>query len=336
MTDKQRTSEHREASVEADAIAELLELTGSPVDPPPEVAVRVHDTVHGEWQHRVELRAGRRRLGARLALAAALALAAVGLVTLRARSPVTLDSLAVLERISGDVRFSAAGTRVDLAAVPGQAFGPGATVETGTESRIALRLASGASVRIDAGSTVRLESLEELALESGGVYIDSAAGPPLSVRTPLGIARDIGTRFEVRVFDESLRMRVREGTVELEVEAGRYRAESGEDLAVSSTGDVERQGVSGFSPVWGWALDIAPPYRLEGRTLSEWLEWLSAETGWSVRYAHETLRQEARSTILHGSIVGFRPDETPGAVLPTCGLTYTLEQGVLTLAREGA
>ena len=59
-------------------------------------------------------------------------------------------------------------------------------------------------------------SPSEIELSAGAVYIDTGSeSARFAVRTPLATARDLGTQFEVRLLDDTLRLRVRSGIVEL-------------------------------------------------------------------------------------------------------------------------
>ena len=70
------------------------------------------------------------------------------------------------------------------------------------------------------------------------------------------------------------------------------------------------------------------------RTLAEYLDWITRETGWRVEYAEPAIARDASTIVLHGSITGLRPDQTPLAVLPTCGLRHRMTDGTLTIERQ--
>jgi hypothetical protein len=75
---------------------------------------------------------------------------------------------------------------------------------------------------------------------------------------------------------------------------------------------------------------------LEGETLSDFLVWVSHETGLQVRFGDPQAGKKLDSIVLHGSIEGVRPDQAPAVVLPTCGLTSHLEGNVLVITRLNA
>lgn len=217
---------------------------------------------------------------------------------------------------------------------------------TGPTDRVAIRLAGGSSLRLDTGTRVRLVSEKILELQSGGLYVDSeswnepapnrlaAAGeadesPGVIVRTPLGEVHELGTQFEVRLQNEKLRVRVREGLVHLEEGRETHRAEAGAELELDSDGHLSRRTVPVFGPEWAWVLQIAPPFHLEGRSLETFLGWVTRETGWQARYVDPESERSAPEIVLHGSVRGLRPDQALDAVLPTCGMRHRIEKGTL-------
>lgn len=225
----------------------------------------------------------------------------------------------------------------------GRTLVAGTAVETGDGAgslarRLALRLGSGTDVRLDTGSRLRLASAAEVELERGAIYVDagSGSGSHLAVRTPFGVVRDVGTRFQVRLDDGEAPMsvRVRDGRVAVERAGVSRVAAAGEAIVVREDGTMERYPAPGHGPAWGWATATAPRFELEGRTLAQLLDWVSRETGWSVRYQDPDLASTAHEVVLHGSIDDLRPDQAPFAVLPGAGLEGELENGTLAVRRR--
>ena len=70
---------------------------------------------------------------------------------------------------------------------------------------------------------------------------------------------------------------------------------------------------------------MAPPFVLEGRTLSDFLDWAADEGGWRVELASRVRDTEIPKTVLHGSIEGLTPREALEVVLPTCGLLHRFD-----------
>ena len=196
----------------------------------------------------------------------------------------------------------------------------------------ALRLAGGASVRVDRGTRLRLLSDDTLALDAGRIYVDSGdsrGARSLEIRTAVGVARDIGTRFEVRLTGSALRLRVRDGLVRLSQSRQSHDAQPGDELTLDENGSVVRRTVPVFGADWAWAVALAAPFNLEGRSLRDFLLWIAGENGWQVRYADAAVEEKALTTILHGSIQGLTPEEALSAVLPASGVAHRLDNGML-------
>ena len=345
-----------------DDVGELLRL----VDSEPAMAqtlsaerMRRHKTAaRAHWQRTVQARSRRRRLFLGLAAAAILALA-FGLA-FESRRPPSLGTDSTVASASPSASSPSASGRTaerlpaspapdgpiarvamvvgslhdrrDETAQP-EALGEQATVamgailETDAESRAAFELASGHELRLDVDTRLRLLSGGVLALERGAVYVDSHRSPTsLEIRTPLGIARDVGTRFEVRLDDHSLRVRVRDGLVEVARDGETHEAGVGAELALDVEGAVERRTVPLHGAEWQWSLSVAPSFA--GRTLSELLDWVTHETAWQLRIDPEIARGAA-SVILRGSIEGLLPSDALSVMLPTTGLQHRLVDGVL-------
>ncbi len=300
-----------------------------------------------EWQRLVGAEAARRRWARRLAWAAGLAVAAVGAWWWSARTvPQPLPAVvARVELARGDVRVG--GDAIDGG---GEPLGSGGELVAGSElvtagaaagspGRLAIRLAGGPSVRLDHDSHVRLASHRRLELLAGALYVDSgvspAAGGGIEIDTGLGVVRDIGTQFEVRLSDtgEALRIRVREGRVTLSAAGESHSAAAGEELTWQRDAPPVRGRVDSWSAEWEWVVAAAPPIEIEGRTLGEFLDWVCREAGWRLEFVDPALAESARDIRVHGAIEELTLEQALSVVLPGSRLSYRLEDGVLRVAR---
>jgi hypothetical protein len=302
----------------------------------------VRATVHAAWRAEARRRTGRRRLaiGAAAALLATVAVLAGRpreSAPVRPKAPVAAAAAASVVRWEGAV----AGVQVDgtlgrRVLRPGDGLAVGAVIETPALGRLALALAGGASVRLDGGSRLTLAAPGILSLERGALYVDSGPdrrpGSGVEVRAAGGVARDVGTQFEVRVADGGLRVRVREGAVHLTAGGQAASAEAGEELRAAG-GRLERSVIAPDDPAWRWTQAVAPPFRLEGATLAGFVAWSCRESGWRCRYAHPEDASAAAGVVLHGSVEGLTPEQAMAAVLPTAGFTRRGAGGELTIAR---
>jgi ferric-dicitrate binding protein FerR (iron transport regulator) len=320
-----------------DRVEQLLRLAGPREAVPADRMRRVKAAVRAEW--RQETRARSRRMASVWSLGA-LAAAALVLIALRLAVsdrpavPEPRLELATVEVLSGAVRLVSSS---DPASEPtlfriGDRIREGDGVDTTSGGLVGLRLTTGASVRVDRGTRLRLMSHGAMFLDEGAVYVDSGDRPDarsIEVRTTLGVARDIGTKFEVRLNGSSLRVRVRDGLVRLSQSRESHEASPGDELTLDGDGSVVRRTVPLHGPEWHWAAALARPFDLEGRSLRDFLNWIAEENGWQLQYADGAVEEKAVTTILHGSIQGLTPDEALSAVLPASGVGYLLKDGVL-------
>jgi ferric-dicitrate binding protein FerR (iron transport regulator) len=171
-------------------------------------------------------------------------------------------------------------------------------------------------------------------LSAGAVYVDTGGeSGRFEVRTPLATARDVGTQFEVRLVDRTVRLRVREGAVELSDGTRSVAGRAGTEVTLSATGAMSRP-IATHGSEWDWTAAVALPFEIEGATLSAFLARIAREHGWTVRYADAALAREASDIILHGSVRGLPPGEAVGVAIATSGLRHRLEGGELLVLRE--
>lgn len=336
-------------SSEDAAARRLIEMAGPRPAVPEEDLAIIKTAARAAWQAKLRSPEARRFAVPR---ARVLALAAGLLIAVGAswwwwigRSAIRSESAAHLETLAGIVTMRTLGEagRAALTSVEvGQAIPVGAELDTtgtdrGLPAQAALRLVGGASLRIDAGSRVRLASLSVIELESGAVYVDSGPEPArsaaLEVRTPLGVAADFGTQFEVRLLDgTAMRVRVREGMVLVEQGETSHSALTGMELTLRDDGSVVRRRVPAHGPEWRWVLDTAPHFAVEGRTLREFLDWVARETGWRLHFADQAIATAAEAVTLHGAFGDLTPDQAPEVVLPAAGLRGQVVDGTLVVS----
>lgn len=317
-------------------IGELLRSAGRRATIPDDDLAAIRQATDTAWQTMASRERARRfrRRGA-YALAASLLLAALGAWWWMAQeTPVAPREIATVELALGRIEAFRAGDPLSSGDTVQTAGGNGDPA-----GRLALRMAGGQSVRLDEGTRLRLVSRSLLELERGGVYVDSGPAVPddasLEIVTPLGRVREIGTQYEVRLANESgrLRVRVREGSVSVRRDGETHAAERGEELTLGRDGPVERSTLAPDSAEWMWVLGAAPSLEIEGRSLDSFLTWVSRETGRQVRYADAQLEQSARTIRLHGTIEGLRPDESIGVILEGSGLSHRTENGTILVTR---
>lgn len=310
-----------DSKAEEDAVRRLIEEAGPRPAIPPEDLGAISAAARSAWQAKVRRRRSRPLAAVLPAMAAMLAVAA-GLAwwwgSRQEAPPSPPPIVARVEAAAGPVQRK-----------PGEAIPLGETLRTGA-GRVSLRLSGGAAVRVDTETLLRFASATVLELERGGVYVDTGTGSAVEVRTPVGTARDVGTQFSIRVVGSEMAVRVRDGAVLTEQRGRAWRTEPGQELVLRQDGTSEQRAVARHGAGWDWILAASPGFAIEGRSLGEFLDWVSRETGWRI-VLDEGVPDSAAETVLHGGLGELRPDEAPFAVLPGAGLEGELEDGTLTV-----
>jgi hypothetical protein len=204
----------------------------------------------------------------------------------------------------------------------------GDDVATG-EFGLALTVNNGLSLRLAAGSTVTFDSMEDVTLRSGRIYADSGESVydnrSITVHTPVGSARDIGTRFAVSFLDGDMSVAVREGKVDVSHSLGSYTAQAGEMLRLQPGEDILVDRISIYDSSWDWAAALAPAFDIENHTLLDFLKWAARETGKELVFDNDATRFAAMGIRYRGSIAGFTPIEALGSVLATTHLEHRVD-----------
>jgi ferric-dicitrate binding protein FerR (iron transport regulator) len=206
-------------------------------------------------------------------------------------------------------------------------------LRTAPNVRMALQLGPHLEVRMDEESQAKFAAADRIVLYRGALYVDasSAQSPPLSIETPYGKVQHVGTQYDTRVDDRSLRIRVRTGAVVLVRDAQVTTAQGGEQLRVSASG-VRREPTAVSGADWKWVAQVAARFDIENHSLAEFLEWTGRETGYEIVYASDRVQDAARQVILHGSVAGLTPELALAAVLSTTRFTYSQVANRITIA----
>jgi hypothetical protein len=328
---------------EDDEVARLVRLAGTTGPIAAERLARVRTAVHDAWRDEYVGRTRRRRVTvAVLAAAAASGVIAFAMWRpIRSAAPVPPPApvlVAHIDQATGSPsRFSAGGTVMS-----------GSTVTT-SAGTLAMTLTSGVRLRLDASSAARMDSATDVALERGAVYVDSAGShptqpgaSPISIHTPAGLVRDMGTQFQVRIEARldgpGIRIWVRDGQVRLTSANGVVvQADAGTGLFAKPDGSIDRRSIAATGSAWAWAERAAPLFAVEGKTLGDFLDWVSHESAWTVTFADRRFSKAARATVLHGRpdlLKGLTPAEALDVVLPTCALRYRIDRHRVVIERE--
>jgi ferric-dicitrate binding protein FerR (iron transport regulator) len=297
-----------------DAIAALVRLAGRRPPVPEDAARRVREAVHDEWMQTISRRRRTRWIGS----AAAVAAAVVTIVVLR-MMPSTPQPQAAPQRVV------VAGGQTNGAVIYANDV---YEIANGNTASLAW---GDAILRLDSGTRVRIASASELSLERGAIYVDSKHSGVV-IRTPIGSVRDIGTQFEVRLAADRMRVRVREGRVNLQHGGATHSAAAGMELDADARGGVTEHSIAKSGAEWEWVVRAAPPIHLDGRTLAEVVATVTRDEGVKPVWLDETARNAA-SMRLHGD-VPLTPEEALDSALVASGLTSRIDGDRLIITRR--
>jgi ferric-dicitrate binding protein FerR (iron transport regulator) len=310
------------------AIEALLSRASPRPAPPEDEVARVREAVRADWRrsakkHRMKVQLSRFAVAASVIAAAFLALNAL---QTNGVAPVTV---AALDRQVGLVRI--VGENSDL--VDGSELTrvtAGQVLSTGQEAGASLSWLEGGVLRIDAETRVEFVSATEIRLHNGRIYYDSAptlgAGSaphrePLTIDTEFGTVTHIGTRFMTQVDRDSVTVSVRDGIVRTTSKSGvDTDVGSREQLQLGRGGPTAKVNVRPYGSSWEWIERVTPEVSLDGRSVLDFLGWVSSETGLGVTFDSATAEEFARRETLNGQL-----DVTPRQALEIWMLATDLD-----------
>ena len=197
-----------------------------------------------------------------------------------------------------------------------------------------IKLSNGGYLKMQAGSALAFDSAAEINLRNGTIYLDfdpGVAHTALHIRTPFAVVQHLGTQYEVALSPAQLRVRVREGTVQIKG-AIAARAQAGEELTISPGSALQRRAIASYGNEWSWVDSLSGNFEAEGQSILQLLHWVARETGRRVEFADESVNQVAARAILHGSIRGLSPDVALRAMLSTTSLVADVRTDVIIIS----
>lgn len=303
-----------------DLVASLIRAAGRRTEPPAEAYQRVLAAATAAFRKKVAKRRGR----IWMLVAAAASVAAVALL-LQWNGTSTRAQIATVARVIGSVEIAADGGWEPMTGARGS-LGTGARLRTLAGGSVALELDGGASLRLAAATEVQMDGPRRILLRSGTLYLDNNAsvGTGYQIETPAGTARDVGTQFELHVAGSALRLRVREGRVEVDRAGQLVTGLAGEQLEIDVLGSISRSTIATTDVAWQWAETLAPAPDIDGQPAAVLLDWVARETGRRLHYESATVETRAATVILHGDIRHLAPLAALDVMLATTDLEYSL------------
>jgi len=303
----------------------------------PEALQRIRRATEAEWRASVE--PARRRWVPYAAAASVVLVALAGTWSFLGRGPAAVAgaSIARLERADSPGVVEELRLWRDTRLNVGQEIRGGHEFASRGATLFALngggnlRFAPGAEFQVIAGNTVRLER--------GEMYVDippGSRGTGFVAITAAGEFRHLGTQFALAVIDGETRLRVREGSVQWQAADNQSTVEAGTEVLIGQDQRVTRRVIESTGEYWAWTESMAPAVDIEGRPLSEFLDWVSRETGRKLIIADDDTRRQLAAIRMHGDIHGLQPLQALKAVVASTSLQLDLPPGAIRVSFAGA
>jgi len=309
---------------------------------PADDEARIRAALHAQWQRS----AGRRRwrrLTVGLAAAATVVLAIIAYTGMFNNPPAHIPGTTVASVVkqSGRVMTGLSGAHAAMQQLRAEeTLMSGSVISTAYDARLAIRWLDDESIRLDENTRLLLISETEIDLLSGRIYIDSYAdgtklddNSALIINTPFGRVQHLGTQYMTSLTDQSVIVSVRQGSVAVTGNNEESIAIGGQQLSISSNGSVSQAPIAVYGKNWQWVEEISPGFTLDGRSLSDFLNWVSRESGRSLEYGSVTAETLARDTVMRGT-VDLQPMRALELMLQTSDLVAEVHSGVIKIDTE--
>ena len=309
---------------------------------PADDEARIRAALYAQWKQA----AGRRRWRR---LTVGLAAAASVVLTIFISTGVFNDStsqtptrmVASVVKQSGRVMAGTSGTPESTKQLQAEdSLMSGSVITTAYDARLAIRWLNGESIRLDENTRLLLISDTDIELLSGRIYIDSHADvnkpdskSELAIDTPFGRVQHFGTQYMTSLTDGSVIVSVRQGSVAVTGNNEQSIAKGGQQLSVSVKGKVSLTPIAVYGETWQWIEQISPGYTLDGRSMFDFLDWVSRESGRSLEYGSAAAEILARDTVMHGT-VDLQPMRALELMLQTSDLVAEVHTGVIKIDTE--
>lgn len=309
-----------------DALAQLIRRAGRRPEPPPDAYRQVLQASTEVWAAGVRSRR-RRRLVYALAASVLTGAVAIGLIQQITTPAYVPAQVATVYHGYGVVMIKTPADEgwrtLDNEAAR---LDEGTRVRTGSDSGLGLRLSGGESLRLAQQTEVSIVSADRIHLDRGTAYLDTgpAGASGLEMYTPLGVIRHIGTQFEATYTVNQMRLRVREGVVQLQRGNELRRTDAGTQVVIDFEGGTVESAIEPYGPDWDWVQALAPMPDTEDQTLAAFLKWVARETGRNIHFANRDLRVRANTIVLHGQTRRLMPMEALAVMLQTTDFQYTV------------
>ena len=328
----------RDAMRQDDAVEALLQRAAPRSVPPGKDEEMIREAVLDEWQIMVSRRRARRQLVSFAVAATVLLAVALSFNALRIGGVAPVQ-VATISKSHGSIYVL--GEQATLQRLPDTSVVmTGQTIKTDRDSGIGLAWGSGGSLRVASDTVIEFVAYDTVYLQSGRIYFDSTPSKLVAaisggsnnaqfrIQTEHGTVTHLGTQYMTYTANDRLEVSVREGKVAVD---GRYYDETalaGQQLSVSRSARPTVLNIDRYGSAWSWIEAISPAVNMDGRSVDEFLHWVSHETGLLVEYPDIATEQAARAAILKGN-VNMTPSDALNFWLQGQDLSWYTDGGII-------
>ncbi|MDH4125858.1 MAG: FecR family protein [Gammaproteobacteria bacterium] len=321
-----------------DAVEVLLQRASPRPRPPEKDEEMVREAVLAEWQKVTGKRRARRQLLGFAVAASVLMAVAVTFNALRTDGAAPVQ-VATINKSHGSIYVL--GEQSTMHRLPDTSVVmAGQTIMTDHDSGIGLAWGGGGSLRVASDSVVEFIAHDTVYLRSGRIYFDSTPSALIAaisggsknvafrIQTDHGTVTHLGTQYMAYSASDKLEVSVREGEVAI---AGKYydeRALAGQQLSISGSARPTVLNIDSYGSAWNWIEETSPTVDTDGRSVDEFLRWVSRETGLLLEYPDAATQQAAAVAILRGN-VNMKPSDALAFWLQGQDLRWYTDGGVI-------
>ncbi len=305
----------------------LLSQAGPRPVPSAEDLATARERVHGEWRSVVGRRRRNRLFG--LAAAAAVVVAVFLSFDLVQTGDAPAVRVASIERSFGSIYLH--GERAELQETNDLiSVTAGETVVTGSQSGVAFSLGEGLSVRADERTRIEFVDAATVRLHDGRVYVDAHGAQHIDLRieSEHGAVMHVGTQYMMTVDKRALVVSVREGKVVVDGSFHDATVERGQLVRLSGSQKPGFANVALCGEHWKWVEALAPSTDFDGRSVHEFLQWVSRETGRALEFESRGAERLALAETLNGQI-DTAPTDALRVWMMGVDLDWRIEGGVI-------
>lgn len=324
-----------------DAVEALLEQAMPRPAPPGKDEQMIREAVFSEWQAVAGKRRSRTML-TRFAVAATVLLGVTVSFYMLNDTGIAAEQVATISTSHGSIHVLGAQSEVhdltDLTAITA-----GQTIKTNSDSGIGLEWGNGGSLRIAANTRIEFVTSDEIYLRSGKVYFDStpselvaavsagSSAAQIRIQTDQGVVTHVGTQYMTESNGGALIVSVREGQVMIDGNYHSEKALDGQQITIRGSARGAVANIAPYGESWSWIENVSPVANTDGRSVAEFLSWVSRETGLKIEYPDAATERAANEFILKGN-VNLQPREALDFWLQGQDLNWDINGGTISLS----